>query len=176
MSGAISLAVAAALTTISKVAFIGWGIGSAALDFTGISGHSMFAAAIYPLLLGALAPASMPSLRWLAMGFGAVIALLLGISRVLVDAHSVSEVVIGLALGGAVGAVALLEAPLRVRISPWLAPLTGLWLLSTPVYAPPSQTHPMVTRLALALSGHETPHTRDQLLRPARRAGAQIPS
>ena len=157
------LAAAALLTTASKVAFIGWGIGSAALDFTGISGHAMFAAAVYPLLLGALAPAAAPRVRWLAVATGALLALLIGISRVLVQAHSVSEVLMGLALGGAVGVVALLQVPLRVRISPWLAPLTGLWLASTLAYAPPSQTHPMVTRLALVLSGRAAPHTRQEL-------------
>ena len=30
---------------------IGWGIGWAPLDFTGFSGHAMFAAALMPLLL-----------------------------------------------------------------------------------------------------------------------------
>jgi hypothetical protein len=49
------LTLGALLTTASKIAFIGWGIGSAALDFTGISGHTMFAASVYPLLLGTLA-------------------------------------------------------------------------------------------------------------------------
>src|SRR4051794_29091837 len=48
------LGVAVLLTTVSKVAFIGWGIGSAALNFTGISGHTMFAAAIYPPLISAI--------------------------------------------------------------------------------------------------------------------------
>ena len=43
--------VGAALFTLgSKVAFIGWGVGVAALDFTGVSGHTMFASVVYPLL------------------------------------------------------------------------------------------------------------------------------
>src|SRR5476651_1130096 len=38
------------VTTASKVAFLGFGIGIAALDFTGFSGHSMYATAILPVL------------------------------------------------------------------------------------------------------------------------------
>lgn len=46
----LSLLLAAAfVTTLSKVAFIGWGIGWRAFDFTGVSGHAMFAAAVYPV-------------------------------------------------------------------------------------------------------------------------------
>ena len=45
-----STALAATITTLSKVAFIGYGVGLPALDFTGISGHAMFAAAVLPQL------------------------------------------------------------------------------------------------------------------------------
>jgi hypothetical protein len=34
----------------TKIAFLGWGIGSEALDFTGISGHAARATAIFPVL------------------------------------------------------------------------------------------------------------------------------
>ena len=156
----VLLALAVGLTTASKVAFIGWGIGSQALDFTGVSGHAMFAAAVYPLLLGALAP---QALRVPAVAAGAALALLVGVSRIPVQAHSVSEVVAGLLLGGAVSVLVLLRVPLRARLSPWLAPLAALWLALMPGVAPPSQSHAMVTRLALALSGHEVPHTRHEM-------------
>ena len=57
-------------TTASKVAFIGWGLGLSALDFTGISGHAMIASAVYPLLLGTLAANLIGGyLMGLAMGF-----------------------------------------------------------------------------------------------------------
>src|ERR1700748_3192602 len=41
---------ATAVTTASKIAFLGFGFGSAAIDFTGFSGHSMYATAILPVL------------------------------------------------------------------------------------------------------------------------------
>ena len=47
------LSIAVLITTATKVAFIGWGIGNARWDFTGVSGHAMFAAVVFPLLLRA---------------------------------------------------------------------------------------------------------------------------
>jgi membrane-associated phospholipid phosphatase len=158
------LALAVALTTASKIAFIGWGIGSPSLDFTGISGHAMFAAAVYPLLLGALLPRHPRTGEWPGVALGVAVALAVGISRVMVNAHSVSEVVAGLALGGLVSALSMTRAPmLQAHIGPWAPALVGLWLAFTPAYAPASQSHEFVTRLALALAGHDAPHTREQL-------------
>ena len=39
-----------ALVVATKIAFIGWGLGIQALDYTGISGHAMRATAVYPVL------------------------------------------------------------------------------------------------------------------------------
>lgn len=161
-------------TTASKVAFIGWGVGSAALDFTGVSGHAMFAAAIYPLLLGAMAPSLgrwlspthrvSPATVWVAVACGAALAAAIGVSRVVVQAHSVSEVLAGLLLGGAVCAVALWHSqPPRRALTPWVPALVAAWLALMPGLASASRTHPLVTRLALALSGHERPYTRAEL-------------
>jgi exonuclease III len=47
----LATGVAASITTVSKVAFLGFGIGHAPLDFTGFSGHAMFAAALMPVLV-----------------------------------------------------------------------------------------------------------------------------
>ncbi len=160
----LRLAAAAAVTTASKLAFIGWGLGSAALDFTGVSGHTTFATAVYPLLLAALVPATWPLARQAGALAGLALALAVGLSRLMVDAHSVSEVVAGVLVGGWAGILAFRLGALRPQWGRWLAPLIGLWLVATPLVAPPSQSHAWVTRLALVLSGHATPHTR-QLLR-----------
>jgi len=160
------VAAAAFITTVTKVAFIGWGIGSAALDFTGVSGHAMFSSAVYPLLGAALA--SSRSLHWqrAEVVAGCALALLIGVSRVVVGAHSPSEVLAGLLLGGAASAVALSFAHTPNARVPLLLPIgLAAWLAITPAAAPPSQTHGMVTRLALALSGRTEPHTRDDMMR-----------
>ena len=171
MQWLVLLAAAVVLTTATKVAFIGWGVGSTSLDFTGISGHAMFAAAVYPLVLAALLPVTATRARAVGIAAGGLLALMVGVSRVVVDAHSVSEVVAGLVLGGAVSAATLRRGPPQLRLNPWLAPFAALWLFSTPVVAPPSQTHSMVTRLALALSGHPLPYTREAL----RPGGVSVP-
>lgn len=154
------------LTTASKVAFMGWGLGSATLDFTGISGHAMFAAAIYPLLFAALASHAPPAGRQIALACGCALAVIVGISRVKVGAHSSSEVVAGLVVGGAAGGVALVLGSLpRGLIGPSIPLLIGLWLAATPAYAPASQTHSMVIKLSLKLSGRPVPYTRHDLQR-----------
>lgn len=157
---------AAIVTTITKVAFLGWGIGSAALDFTGISGHSMFSAAVYPPLFYLTAAAQASRWRKAAWLSGFVLALIIGISRVTTGTHSWSEVVAGLIIGSAVSLSTLWIARSRHAGVPlWLPVGMGVWLAVTPVHAPASTTHDLVTRLALKLSGRQTPHTREELRR-----------
>jgi membrane-associated phospholipid phosphatase len=177
-----ALALATLLTTATKVAFIGWGWGWPELDFTGISGHAMFAAAVLPPLAAMLMPSGRAGLRAGALAGGGLLALAVGVSRVVVQAHSASEVLAGLALGATVSGLALahagrtgaavqLWAPLRV----WAPAGLAVWLVLSPVHAPASQTQALVTRLALSLSGHERPHTRAELLRPLHRPSAGAP-
>lgn len=170
----VATAVAALVTTATKLAFIGWGWGSAALDFTGLSGHAMFAAAILPVLgrvaEGRLAPA------WHGAGLagGLLLAAAVAVSRVPVRAHSWSEVLGGAALGLAATAATLgwAHAP-RIRISAWLPLLVAAGLSLGVAQAPPSRTHGWVTALALQLAGHQQPWTRDRLQARAAAAGAQ---
>jgi membrane-associated phospholipid phosphatase len=149
-----------AIVTASKIAFLGFGIGIAALDFTGFSGHSMFAMAILPVL-GALVGGRRGAV------VGLLAALLVAWSRVMLGAHSVSEAVSGLALGAAAAAWTLadyLAHPGAVRAPWWLPLLLLVWLTWLPMKAPPSRTHGLVVSLSLKLSGHHRPYTRFELL------------
>ena len=161
-----TLAAAAFVTTASKLAFIGWGVGSATLDFTGFSGHAMFAAATLPVLLRALAGSGIVAARNAAAA-GMALAALVAWSRVAVDAHSAPEALAGFLLGSAASGFVLVRGDfLALRPQPRWAPLLLLaWLLVTSGAAPPSRTHDMVTRLALALSGRPQPYTRADLHR-----------
>lgn len=87
---------AVVLTLVSKIAFFGWGVGSAALDFTGFSGHTLLATAILPLLTGW---AFAGKYRYQGLLPGLIMAVLVGISRLKLGAHSDSEVVSGWLLG-----------------------------------------------------------------------------
>ncbi len=166
----LPLGLAVLVTSLSKIAFIGWGLGVAALDFTGFSGHAMFSAAVYPVLAYSVAVHTGRTARGahLAMGVGYALALAIAWSRVHIQVHSVSEVVAGCALGAAASAWTvwrmhrspLQHKPHAIR---WL--LWGLagWLVVMPLHAAPSRSHDMVTRLALTLAAHEQAFKRADL-------------
>ena len=148
------------VTTSSKVAVLGFGIGIAAIDFTGFSGHSMYSWAILPVL-GAII-AGRPG-----VAAGALMAVLITWSRVKLGAHSWSEAISGLALGVAASGWALadyLTHPGAVRTPWWLPLLIVVWLGVLSVKAPPSRTHTLVVSLSLKLSGRARPYTRFELL------------
>jgi membrane-associated phospholipid phosphatase len=157
---AAGLFATASATTASKIAFLGYGIGSAALDFTGFSGHAMFAAGILPVLGAVLAGRR-------GAAAGAALALVVMVSRVLVGAHSWSEALTGAALGAAAAGWTLadyLAHPGAVR-TPWWLPLALVaWFTLLPWRAPPSRTHDVVVALSLKLSGRDRPYTRFELL------------
>jgi membrane-associated phospholipid phosphatase len=157
---------AVAITTASKIAFIGFGVGVPELNFTGVSGHAMFAAVIYPLLFRVLAAGRSPAWQRAGLAAGISLAILIGISRLVLNAHSPSEVLAGWALGGLAGGAALAIAHVpALRLPVWL-PLGVLALLpSLGTAAPPSHSHDIVTRLSLAISGRTAPYTRHQMLR-----------
>lgn len=155
----LALGSAVSVTLLSKLAFYGWGFGVAAWDFTGVSGHTLLAAALLPLLLRC-----MPGLGVWGAVAGAGLAIAVGVSRVVVGAHSPSEVLAAWLLGGLVAA-AVLSTLGRVRLRhPALvvAPLLLLGSLHTPAstYLP---SHSWEVRAALWLSGRTTPYTRAHL-------------
>lgn len=166
----VLLGVAIALTTASKIAFIGWGIGWPELDFTGISGHAMFASAVYPLLFGTVLASRAPRIgQPIAIAAGFALALLVGISRLVIGVHSVSEVVAGLLVGGLTSALVLAMGRLpRALVGPLIPAAMVLFVAMMPLHAPASLAHSTVTRLSLLLSGNTVPHTRANMLRRQR--------
>ncbi len=149
-----------AVTTVSKVAFLGFGYGIASLDFTGFSGHSMYAWSILPVL-GAIVAGRR------GVPVGVALALLITWSRVLLGAHSWSEAIAGMTLGIAAAWWTLadyLAHPGAVRAPWWLPLLLVAWLTVLPTKAPPSRTHSLVVSISLKLSGRARPYTRFELL------------
>jgi membrane-associated phospholipid phosphatase len=163
-------AVVALITTATKVAFFGYGLGYAPLDFTGISGHAMFAAAVLPVLAGLLAGGTTPRWRMAAIGAGYLLGALIAYSRLKVGAHSQSEALAGMLLGSLASALALSAHRLPDMRPPlWLGAGLLLWMLSLPVGAPPSPTHGWVVRLSLAVSDRAEPYSRRAMHRDHRR-------
>jgi membrane-associated phospholipid phosphatase len=149
------------MVTASKVAFIGWGIGIPALDFTGFSGHATRVAAVIPVLAYLLLQRTAAPLRWTGVGVAYGCAIVLGVSRVVVHAHSPSEVVTGLALGAAISSAFILIAVSIQRhiFNPLRVLLVLLVLLPAP-YVQPAPTQEWLTDMTLFFSGHESPYLR----------------
>ena len=146
-------------------------MGYAPLDFTGISGHAMFAAAVLPLL----AFAALPAWRVPALSAAYLLAALIAVSRLATGSHSISEVTLGFGLGAAASALALALGTMPRTPVPRVVVIGLLaWMVATPAGAPPSRTHGWVTSLALAMSGRPQPYTREMMLQQwqAQRAAA----
>lgn len=161
---AISLSIAAALTLASKLAYLGWGLGWARLDFTGFSGHATISAAIYPVVfhLATHGRARAP-LAWAAAG--AALAAAIAYSRLPLHAHSVSEVVSGWVLGCAASAYALSARPASFTTPIRTLALAACAGLLVPLLMPTVRTHDLVTRLATTLSGRDSVYGRQHLSR-----------
>ena len=164
----LSTSAAALLTLGTKVAFIGWELGFAPLDFTGLSGHAMFAGAIWPVLVRIAAGRAPRPWPRLAIAFGVLLAVGIALSRVVTGAHSASEALLGLLFGLAASALALRRTQAPEAPTPgWLAVGLAAWMLALPVAAPPSRSHDLVTQLSLKLSGRSAPYTRHAMHRQA---------
>jgi hypothetical protein len=171
-----ALILAAGMTLTSKVAFIGWGVGIPSLDFTGVSGHSMVAALIWPVLLSTVAVRLWPDWRRAGVIAGYGIAVLVAVSRVVVGAHSPSEVLAGMLLGGLASGMVLRHGRVPLAMAPaWLSLSLAAWLIVVPPLAPASGMHGLVIRLALMLSNHSQPYTRMHLRRHAELPNSTAP-
>ncbi|WP_431274279.1 phosphatase PAP2 family protein [Variovorax ureilyticus] len=159
---------------MSKLAFMGWGIGIAAIDFTGFSGHTALSASIWPVAGWLLASRQDHRVRVTAAVLGLVFAAAIGVSRLALDAHSASEVAAGFLLGGVVSGLFLWRqhrSP-HPRLS-WVLVALSLAtpaLLQRPGTAAPTQGALEV--IAMRLAGTDRVYTRADLL--ARRNARSI--
>ncbi|MNU86083.1 PAP2 superfamily protein [compost metagenome] len=154
---AITIAAVALLTLTSKIAFMGWGVGIASLDFTGISGHAAMSSTIYPTALWMLACGrSQRPWAWALAGVG--LALAIAVSRLPLHAHSVSEIVAGLILGLLATLAVLRSQGFRASariIRNSSAALAITIAAAVPLLLADLHTHDLVKSLATALSGRE---------------------
>jgi len=150
------------LVVLSKLVFMGWGVGSSALDFTGFSGHAMRAGAVYPVLLYVVLQRAQPRWRQAGVVLGVAYAVLVAIARVLGHAHSVSEAVSGCLLGLAMAAGFIWSArgAVDIAISRPLALASLLVMAVLSFKAEPVPTELWLHKLAMHLSGHESVFSR----------------
>ena len=155
------LGAASGLVALSKIAFIGWGIGVRNLDFTGFSGHALMSTAVLPVAIFVALLPTRGAVRATGVAVGLLLGVWVGVSRVVLNAHSVSEVVAGCALGAAV-ALAFVCFAWRAE-SGKLAPTpvaASLAAVVVALHGVPVPTQHWITEIALGLSGHERPYVR----------------
>ena len=152
-----------ALVVLSKLAFMSWGVGSSALDFTGFSGHAMRAGAVFPVLMYVLLQRAEPRWRNAGVLIGVAFAVLVAISRVVVQAHSVSEAVSGCVLGLALALGFMWNARgvVNFAVSHALALASMVLMVALSFKAEPMPTEQWLQKLAMLLSGHERVFSRE---------------
>lgn len=104
----LTFCTAGALVSLSKIAFMGFGIGSARFNFTGFSGHSAMSATLWPVMLWLISARLSIGWRRVAIITGYFIPLSVGVSRLVLHYHSDSEVISGLLLGFILSSVYLI--------------------------------------------------------------------
>lgn len=165
----LAMSAGGAVVLASKFAFIGWGWGSAALDFTGISGHTMLATSIFPVWMGRLLAGTERRFTLPGVLLGLTIGAAVGVSRLVLGAHSPSEVVAGWLVGLAVSLAActLMRERRSVQAASGLG-IVVLLLAFSPTWSGYFPTHKWEIRIALTLSGHARPYVRQDLHRSLR--------
>lgn len=156
------------LVVATKVAWYGWGIGIPEWKFAGLSGHAMRACAVYPVVFYLMFLKASRVVRHLALAAGVLLAGLISLSRVPVLAHSMSEVVLGGALGLAVALAFIVAARSEqpAVVGRILVALCVPLVLVMP-FTKPVPAEQWVREVAMQLSGNE-PAKRTWKLAPER--------
>jgi membrane-associated phospholipid phosphatase len=154
------------LIITSKVLYMGWGLHPPGWDFIGLSGHSAMAFLFWPVV-GALAAEQSNLPRWPGIAAGAALAVGVAASRLALQVHSPSEVLLGSLWGALVAAAylwrtrGLLTAPARYRHG-WLL----LLALVPPLLLARQLSFPsnwILAYTARQLTGHSVVFTRSDL-------------
>jgi membrane-associated phospholipid phosphatase len=165
-----------AVVMATKIAFYGWGIGVAAVDFAGFSGHAMRAAAVYPVAFYLCLRGVGPRAGYRAAAVGVLLAVLISVSRVVVQAHSVSEALTGFLLGLAVAGLFIwyVSTEGHLAVSRVLVAMCMPILLIMPLHGDAIHAERWIAQIAMLLSGHDRPFSRQQWRVPHGAGGGQV--
>lgn len=147
------------LVAATKIAYVGWGIGIAAIDFKGFSGHAMRAMSIAPAFLYVLLQDQGKRKVTLGVLAGLLFGLMIGISRLALGVHSVSEVITGLLLGAIIslGFIWYCRGWTTIVFDRKLLIIGTIALLPI-LTLKPAPTEGWIERIAIYLSGNENLH------------------
>lgn len=163
----LAFGLAGLTVSLSKILFLGFGIGSARFNFTGFSGHSAMSATLWPVMLWLISGRWQAVWRKVAIGVGYLIPLMVGFSRLVIHAHSKSEVATGLLLGFTLS-TAFLISQRRTSLKGFSWPQVGAALLVPFVlmsHGRVATTQQFLERFSVSLAGMEKPYTRADLFR-----------
>ncbi|MBF7980464.1 MULTISPECIES: phosphatase PAP2 family protein [Rahnella] len=161
----ITLGISGLAVSISKLLFLAWGIGSSTFNFTGFSGHTTMSATLWPVMLWLISQRFQPDRRRLMIAVGYFIAIMVGISRLALHAHSVSEVLSGLILGSLCSGIFLYTQRSRDMRYFTFTPLVILLILPLSLMSigKKAPTQQFIEHLATQITGKQ-PWTRAKLL------------
>ena len=144
------------LVTATKVAYVGWGIGIASVDFRGFSGHAMRAATIAPALGYVLLQRWGMHMRRNGFLLGVAFAIAICISRLILAVHSVSEAVSGLLLGLLLSLIFVMicERSRLIQLTR-IALVLGPILLLPVLLAKPAPTQGWIEDVAMHIAGDQ---------------------
>ncbi|MGA5653928.1 phosphatase PAP2 family protein [Rahnella contaminans] len=161
----ITLGISGLAVSISKLLFLAWGIGSSTFNFTGFSGHTTMSATLWPVMFWLISQRFQPDRRRLLIAVGYFIAIMVGISRIALHAHSVSEVISGLILGSHCSGIFLYTQRSRDMHYFTFTPLVILLILplSLMSFGKKASTQQLIEHIATQITGKQ-PWTRAKLL------------
>ncbi|MCZ4060723.1 hypothetical protein O3W44_18940 [Pantoea sp. LMR881] len=163
----VAFGLAGLFVSLSKILFLGFGIGSARFNFTGFSGHSAMSATLWPVMLWLISGRWPVLWRGFAIGVGYMIPLMVGFSRLVIHAHSKSEVATGLLLGFTLS-TAFLISQRRTALKGFSWPQVSVALLVPLLlfgHGRVATTQQFLERFSADLAGLEKPFTRADLFR-----------
>lgn len=154
-----------AIVAASKMAYIGWGLEIAAIDFQGFSGHAMRSASVAPIFLYLVLHDDRRSVRIAGILAGLLFGALMAYAVCVYDTHSASESVAGFLLGAAtslgfIRASAPFAKPVLDRSRAALVSFGGITLISATLGMGYDPTYRWLEHAALYLSGNDKPYSR----------------
>ena len=163
----LAFGLAGLLVSLSKIMFLGFGIGSARFNFTGFSGHSAMSSTLWPVMMWLISGRWSTFWRAVTIAIGYAIPLMVGFSRLVIHAHSVSEVLAGLLLGFTLSSAFLISQRCTVlkgfsALQVGVAFLVPLLLMG---HGRVATTQQFLERLSVKLAGLEKPFKRADLFR-----------
>ncbi len=151
-----------ALVGGSKIAYLGWGIDIAVLDFKAFSGHAAGVTAVYPVLGYLLCRPAGRTLGLAATGAGLALGVVMAVALVGQDEHAVAEAVAGWLLGACASVGTVYQAePHGVVPGPAAALCAVALFFVSASLMQSAQVGYWMIKLALVLSGNARPYSWD---------------